>query len=167
MFGIFFILAAHEHYSIDVFIAFYISSRLFLYYHTLANNQALMSHDSKRTRIWFPLFSYFESSVEGIIPNAYDSLREIFCNIGNWIVSLKDLCMLTARRIWLQQNQNRDATKRHKRSQSTTPKRATKVTMSGKVDEKMRKSMSNLESFHDNTDYLISTKKLTNGPKKD
>ena len=72
MFGIFFILAAHEHYSIDVFIAFYITSRLFLYYHTLANNQALMSRDSKRTKVWFPLFSYFESGVDGIVPNQYE-----------------------------------------------------------------------------------------------
>jgi len=71
-FGIFFILAAHEHYSIDVFFAFYITSRLFLYYHTLANNQALMQRDSKRTKVWFPLFSYFESGVDGIVPNVYE-----------------------------------------------------------------------------------------------
>ncbi|KAL3199284.1 hypothetical protein MRX96_013943 [Rhipicephalus microplus] len=73
LFGIFFILSAHEHYSIDVFIAFYISTRLFLYYHTLANNRALMQMDSKRTRIWFPLFYFFESGVDGIVPNEYDS----------------------------------------------------------------------------------------------
>ncbi|XP_065164684.1 ceramide phosphoethanolamine synthase isoform X1 [Atheta coriaria] len=81
MFGIFFILAAHEHYSIDVFVAFYISSRLFLYYHTLSNNQALMQRDSTRTRIWFPLFSYFESEVDGIVPNEFETPREILLNI--------------------------------------------------------------------------------------
>ncbi|XP_076296034.1 sphingomyelin synthase related [Lasioglossum baleicum] len=82
MFGIFFILAAHEHYSIDVFVAFYITSRLFLYYHTLANNQALMQRDSNRTRIWFPLFSFFESSVDGIVPNEYESPSLIICNLA-------------------------------------------------------------------------------------
>lgn len=101
MFGIFFILAAHEHYSIDVFVAFYITSRLFLYYHTLANNQALMSRDSTRTRIWFPMFSYFESSVDGIIPNEYDTIDEILSQIFSFILSVKDMCMLTARRIWV------------------------------------------------------------------
>ncbi|XP_055620209.1 ceramide phosphoethanolamine synthase-like [Toxorhynchites rutilus septentrionalis] len=101
MFGIFFILAAHEHYSIDVFVAFYITSRLFLYYHTLANNQALMSHDSNRTRIWFPMFSYFESSVDGIIPNEYDTMNEVLCKLFECVLYVKDVCMLTARRFWI------------------------------------------------------------------
>ena len=70
-FGIFFILAAHEHYSIDVFIAFYITSRMFLYYHSLANNRALHQRDSFRTKIWFPMFSYFEAHIDGIVPNEY------------------------------------------------------------------------------------------------
>jgi hypothetical protein len=188
MFGIFFILAAHEHYSIDVFIAFYISSRLFLYYHTLANNQALMSHDSTRTRIWFPLFSYFESTVEGIIPNEYNSVKELLKTFGGWLMNIKDLCMLTARRIWLTQNssnKNRKNTnssasknnsnnnanqesKRQKRSTSnTTPKRGSKAS----VNEKLRRSLNSLESSAqgDTTDSKhISTKKNENGgPKKE
>ncbi|XP_062319207.1 sphingomyelin synthase-related protein 1-like [Osmerus eperlanus] len=69
LFGIFFILAAHEHYSIDVFIAFYITTRLFLYYHTLANTRAF--HHSRRARIWFPMFSFFECNVNGPVPNQY------------------------------------------------------------------------------------------------
>uniref|UniRef100_A0A182WI09 Sphingomyelin synthase-like domain-containing protein n=1 Tax=Anopheles minimus TaxID=112268 RepID=A0A182WI09_9DIPT len=101
MFGIFFILAAHEHYSIDVFVAFYITSRLFLYYHTLANNQALMSHDSNRTRIWFPMFSYFESSVDGIIPNEYDTMYGVLYKMFACVLYVKDVCMLTARRFWI------------------------------------------------------------------
>lgn len=85
MFGVFFILAAHEHYSIDVFVAFYITSRLFLYYHTLSNNQALMQRDSTRTRIWFPLFSYFESSVDGIVPNEFETPKEIVHNLVYYV----------------------------------------------------------------------------------
>ncbi|KAK2173725.1 hypothetical protein NP493_851g00026 [Ridgeia piscesae] len=72
MFSIFFILAAHEHYSIDVFIGFYITSRLFLYYHSLANNRVLKQPDHMRTRIWFPMFSFFESSIDGVVPNEYE-----------------------------------------------------------------------------------------------
>lgn len=76
LFGVFFILAAHEHYSIDVFIAFYISTRLFLYYHTLANNQNNSNNsqrDRDRTRIWFPLFYFFESNVRGAVPNEFEN----------------------------------------------------------------------------------------------
>lgn len=160
MFGIFFILAAHEHYSIDVFIAFYIASRLFLYYHTLANNQALMSHDSNRTRIWFPLFSYFESSVDGIIPNEYNSLSELFRKMGSWLLSVKDLCMLTARRIWIAQP--RESNKRHRRSHSQTPSKRNKLSMNGNSGEKLRRSMINLSSIdaEDESEQKLSERSL-------
>ncbi|CAF1416307.1 unnamed protein product, partial [Didymodactylos carnosus] len=70
IFGMFLILAAHEHYTIDVFIAFFLTSRLFLYYHSLANNLALTQKDT-RLSIWFPMFSYFEKNVNGTIPNVF------------------------------------------------------------------------------------------------
>lgn len=124
MFGIFFILAAHEHYSIDVFVAFYISSRLFLYYHTLANNHALMSHDSNRTRVWFPMFSYFESSVRGMTPNEYDTFGDVLRSLMGellWgLVTLKDLFMLTARRAQLEQSIRERISASRKSSMTTT-----------------------------------------------
>ncbi|CAG0903811.1 unnamed protein product, partial [Darwinula stevensoni] len=72
MFGVFFILAAHEHYSIDVFIAFYITSRLFLYYHTLANNRTFTQGHSTKTKVYFPMLSYFEGNVYGTVPNEFE-----------------------------------------------------------------------------------------------
>ncbi|EDV97055.1 sphingomyelin synthase-related 1 [Drosophila grimshawi] len=101
MFGIFFILAAHEHYSIDVFVAFYITSRLFLYYHTLANNRALMQSDSTRTRIWFPMFSYFENSVDGIIPNEFDTPGSLIDALLQQLVRFKDEIRSIFQSFWL------------------------------------------------------------------
>ena len=90
VFGVFFILAAHEHYSIDVFVAFYISSRLFMYYHMLANqtkNKRFdnlttkeISYDAQRAWFWFPLFSFFESGIDGKIPNEFA-----------WPLTIKDI----------------------------------------------------------------------------
>lgn len=46
-----------------------------------------MQRDSTRTKVWFPLFSYFESSVDGIVPNEYDTPTEIICNLLNFFKS--------------------------------------------------------------------------------
>jgi len=115
-----------------------------------------MSNDSTRTRIWFPLFSYFESSVDGIIPNEYSSLSEIFLSMICWVIGLKGACMLTARRIWLnqQRSETSSAKKRHRRSQSQTPSRKTndnKLTVNGTGDtaDKLRRSMDSLNNSNE------------------
>ena len=61
-----------------------------------------MSHDSNRTRIWFPMFSYFESSVDGIIPNEYESITTLLSQICTFVLSVKDAFMLTTQRFWVQ-----------------------------------------------------------------
>ncbi|XP_063674888.1 sphingomyelin synthase-related protein 1-like [Bolinopsis microptera] len=72
-FGAFFILAAHEHYTIDVIVAFYITSRTFAYYHVLANSLAHKQRNSQElTWSWFPLYSYFEENVDCKIQNEYE-----------------------------------------------------------------------------------------------
>lgn len=70
--GMFFVLASHEHYSIDVFVAFYISHRLFIYYHSLANSNALRGVDKHRLHSFFPLFSFFEEGTEGKVPSEFE-----------------------------------------------------------------------------------------------
>ena len=70
--GMLMILAAHEHYSIDVLISYYITSRLFVYYHTLASSVQVRRSDEKRRRIWFPLFWFFEYRTPLVIANEYE-----------------------------------------------------------------------------------------------
>ncbi|XP_075997881.1 phosphatidylcholine:ceramide cholinephosphotransferase 1-like [Genypterus blacodes] len=72
--GIFCILLAHDHYTVDVVVAYFITTRLFWWYHTMANQQSLKetSQSNPFCRVWwYRLFQYFEENVNGIVPRNY------------------------------------------------------------------------------------------------
>lgn len=81
--GMWAILASHGHYTLDVVVAFYISSRIFMYHQTFANNLTMMRRNRKRIKIWFPVFYFFEKDTHRAVKNEYecpipsiDSLRK-------------------------------------------------------------------------------------------
>ncbi|KAK1793528.1 hypothetical protein P4O66_011432, partial [Electrophorus voltai] len=72
--GIFCILLAHDHYTVDVVVAYFLTTRFFWWYHTMANQQFLKqsSQGNLFSRVWwFRLFRYFEQNVQGIVPRNY------------------------------------------------------------------------------------------------
>lgn len=72
--GIFCILLAHDHYSVDVVLAYFITTRLFWWYHSMANQQSLKetSQSNPFSRVWwFRVFRYFEENVRGTVPRNY------------------------------------------------------------------------------------------------
>ncbi|XP_070544478.1 sphingomyelin synthase-related protein 1-like [Ptychodera flava] len=68
--GMFCILAAHGHYTVDVVIAFYVTTRMFIYYHSLSSNRVTRNR-YKRWQLWFPLIRFFENNMDGVLPNEY------------------------------------------------------------------------------------------------
>jgi len=69
--GMFFILAAHEHYTLDVLMGFYIATRTFQSYHTVANSEGGCNVTRERTKRWFPMVSFLEEHTLGVLPNEY------------------------------------------------------------------------------------------------
>ncbi|KAJ8403674.1 hypothetical protein AAFF_G00350000 [Aldrovandia affinis] len=68
--GVVCILVAHQHYSVDVVVAYFVTSRLFCWYHTMANVQELKSstHNYLRNTWWNPVFNFFEKNVQTQVP---------------------------------------------------------------------------------------------------
>ncbi|XP_068597177.1 phosphatidylcholine:ceramide cholinephosphotransferase 1 [Brachionichthys hirsutus] len=69
--GVFCILLAHDHYTVDVVVAYFITTRLFWWYHTMANQQLLKetSQSNPFSRVWwYRLFQYFEENINGSVP---------------------------------------------------------------------------------------------------
>ncbi|KAF0294464.1 Phosphatidylcholine:ceramide cholinephosphotransferase 2 [Amphibalanus amphitrite] len=73
--GVVMVLVARGHYTVDVLIAYYVTTRLFWIYHTLANNAALKeggTHNYLSRLWWFPAFRYFERNVRAPVPRHYE-----------------------------------------------------------------------------------------------
>lgn len=69
--GVLCILVGHEHYTVDVIIAYYITTRLFWWYHSMANEKSLKTSSPTNflSRVWwFPAFIFFEKNVQGTVP---------------------------------------------------------------------------------------------------
>nr|CAI5865437.1 unnamed protein product [Callosobruchus analis] len=82
--GVVMLEISHGHYSVDVIIAYYITTRIFWTYHTLANNSVLKqysSHNMLSREWWFGIFYYFECNY---------SLRQLDLSLLSQLWSLNE-----------------------------------------------------------------------------
>lgn len=75
--GVLSLLFSRGHYSIDIIIAYWITTRVFWNYHTLADFPPTFRNDFQgRNRfvnvIWYPLFLFMEDSVHRPLPKKYE-----------------------------------------------------------------------------------------------
>ena len=72
--GVFMVLLGHGHYTLDVIVAYYITTRIFWTYHTLAHNTFLKQKSPTNylgREWWFCLFLYFEGNITGPVPRQW------------------------------------------------------------------------------------------------
>ncbi len=73
--GVLTLLFSRGHYSIDVVIAYWITTRLWWIYHTLANNPTLIVKENKHNYMnrfwWWYIFVYFEGNVGRPLPKGF------------------------------------------------------------------------------------------------
>merc|ERR1719147_410190 len=72
--GVIFLLLARGHYTIVVLLAYYVTSRIWWLYHTLAHNNQLKSrgeHNFLDNMCWWHVFRFFESNIREPLPRRY------------------------------------------------------------------------------------------------
>uniref|UniRef100_A0A8C5M0I8 Sphingomyelin synthase 2 n=1 Tax=Leptobrachium leishanense TaxID=445787 RepID=A0A8C5M0I8_9ANUR len=72
--GVVCILVAHEHYTVDVIVAYFVTTRLFWWYHAVANEKNLKASSQTNflSRVWwFPVFFFFEKNIQTSIPCSF------------------------------------------------------------------------------------------------
>lgn len=73
--GVIMVLLARGHYTIDCIIAYFITTRTFYIYHTMANNPSLKENNQSNylERLWwYRFFQYFECNVQGNLPRQFE-----------------------------------------------------------------------------------------------
>merc|ERR1719384_2130905 len=72
--GVILLLLARGHYTIDVLLAYYVSTRVWWVYHTLAHNDTLKRrgpHNLLTHLCWWTIFEFFETKTSGPLPNRF------------------------------------------------------------------------------------------------
>jgi len=73
--GVVFLLIGRGHYSVDCILAYYVTTRIWWIYHTLAHNQTLRSsgeHNLLSNAWWWYAFRWFEGKTSGPLPRHYN-----------------------------------------------------------------------------------------------
>lgn len=72
------LLVSQFDYTVSVIIAYYITTRLFWLYHTLANNPSLKKLNATNQickEWWYPIFQFLEGNVNDVVPPRFKFLR--------------------------------------------------------------------------------------------
>lgn len=69
------ILISGFDYTISIIIAYYITTRIFWIYHTMANNAFLKENEATNQiskEWWFPIFRFLEGNIKHVVPSVYN-----------------------------------------------------------------------------------------------